>query len=389
MKEEETRGMEKTKSHKHLRLFIFILLMVIVGIGLGGYYYHQHLQTSLNKRPTLIKSKDGTSISPAHLTFTTYKKQLNANYPQLYTAAYEVPSNTKIGRDVVIPGQVVSRAYNSKKGGLVNVTTMTPQGLTIAGNYLLITAYDSTHQNNSLIYVINKKTGKYIKTLYINGKPHLGGITYDPVEKKLWVTGTVDDQAALMSFSLKQVEKYNYRQDKKFLKYDDVIALPTLQQASCVTYYDDHLFVGFFNEYSNGKIAAYPIAREKPFKGTITSDQIKAVTGKVSWSDEAGSASMDRQIQGITFYNNYIILSQSYGSKNSKLYFFPLSALNNLDEKNAEKVIECPPYLEQINAVDGQLLMLFESGAKAYAKNNVMTVDRVISANINSLIGSN
>ena len=58
-------------------------------------------------------------------------------------------------------------------------------------------------------------------------------------------------------------------------------------------------------------------------------------------------------------------------------------------KKNAEKVIECPPYLEQINAVDGQLLMLFESGAKAYAKNNVMTMDRVISANINSLIGSN
>ena len=98
---------------------------------------------------------------------------------------------------------------------------------------------------------------------------------------------------------------------------------------------------------------------------------------------------MDRQIQGIAFYDNYIILSQSYGSKNSKLYFFPLSAINNLDEENAEKVIEMPPYLEQIDVTGDQLLMIFESGAKAYAKNNIMVMDRIISANINSLIGSN
>ncbi|MBD5432346.1 MAG: hypothetical protein HDR42_02465 [Lactobacillus sp.] len=382
--------MKKQSSHHLFRLIILILLLIAGGVGGGIYYYNQqHIQASFNARPPLIKAKDGTSISAGHHSLTAYKKKLSKEYPQLYAAAYEVPKTTKTGSDVIIPGQVVTRAYNPRTNKLVNSSTMTPQGLTIADDYLLITAYDSLHKNNSVIYVLNKKNGKYIKTLYLNGKPHLGGIAYDPIAKKIWFTGTTDGEAALISFSLKQVKEFNYQKNKKFLSYEDVIALPTIQQASCVTYYDNQLFVGFFNEYGNGQLAAYPIARQEPFKNSITSDQIKAITGKVSWSAGAGSATMDRQIQGVAFYNNYIILSQSYGSKNSKLYFFPISAINNLDEKNAEKVIEMPPYLEQITVTGDQLLMIFESGAKAYAKTNIMVMDRLISANINSLIGSN
>ena len=46
-----------------------------------------------------------------------------------------------------------------------------------------------------------------------------------------------------------------------------------------------------------------------------------------------GETSMDKQIQGIAIYQNKIFLSQSYGSGDSKLYVFPTSALNALDEK--------------------------------------------------------
>lgn len=67
--------------------------------------------------------------------------------------------------------------------------------------------------------------------------------------------------------------------------------------------------------------------------------------------------------------------------------FFPISALNNLDEGNAEKVVIMPPYLEQIYVQNGQLLMLFESGSKAYARDQIMIVDRILSANINALLG--
>lgn len=375
-------------------LKIFFTLLLLAGLVTSGYYLYiryennRHAQASFYSRPPLVKAKDGTSISAGHYNFAAYKKKLDDQYPDIYEASFETPQVNKIGANVVIPGQVVTRTYNFSKDKVVASKTMVPQGLTIAGKYLLITAYDSTHTNRSVIYVLNKKTGKYIKTIQVSGTPHLGGIAYDPVAKNIWVTGSEQDQSALMAFSLKKLEKYNYFKNKAPIAYDHVISLPTIQRASCVTYYDDQLFVGFFNQSENGQIASYPIARQKPFKGTITSDQIKAVTGQVSWALGSGSASMDRQIQGIAFYQNYVILSQSYGSKDSKLFFFPLTALNSLDEKNAEKVVVMPPYLEQIYVNDGQLLMLFESGAKAYDRGNNIKMDRVLSANINALLGS-
>lgn len=53
---------------------------------------------------------------------------------------------------------------------------MTPQGITVAGKYILITAYDGAHKHASVIYVLDKKTGNYIKTVQVKGKPHLGGL---------------------------------------------------------------------------------------------------------------------------------------------------------------------------------------------------------------------
>ncbi len=360
-------------------LFKLVLILgIAAGVAYGGYYGYQQYQkreqakATFTSRPDVEKAKDGTSISPGHHNLAYFKRQLNEKYPDVYSAAYETPRASKIGSSVVIPGQVVTPSYDFNKKKVTDADSMTPQGLTVAGKYLLISAYDSTHNHRSVIYCLDKKTGKYLKTIQVPGAPHLGGVAYDPVAKNIWVTGSQDDSSALMSFSLKKLEK---------------ISLPTIERASCVTYYDNQLFVGFFNTDGQGQIASYPIARSGDFKGTITSDQIKAVTGQVSWALGSGSASMDRQIQGIAFYQNWIILSQSYGSKDSKLYFFPISALNNLDEGNAEKVVTMPPYLEQIYVQNGQLLMLFESGSKAYARDQIMIVDRILSANINALLG--
>lgn len=372
-------------------IFIFLLLICLV---FGGFYgwkkfqNHNNARKKFNSRPTLVTAKDGNSISAGHHNLEYLKKKLNKKYPDFYDAVYNTPKRTSVGSDVVVPGQVQTMAYSFKKKKLVKTTTMTPQGITIAGQYILITAYDSSHEHSSVIYVLNKKNGHYIKTIQVKGTPHLGGIAYDPVAKNIWVTGSQSGQSALMSFTLKEVKDYKYSKKHPFISYDYVVALPTIERASAVTYDDNQLFVGFFNKSDKGRIVAYPIPRVGQFKNTITSDQITATTGQTSWASGAGTASMNRQIQGIAVSGDWIILSQSYGSKDSKLYFFPASAINNLDESNADKVVTVPPYLEQIYAYKGQLLMLFESGAKKYAKDSITVVDRVMSANINALLGS-
>lgn len=372
-------------------IFVFLLLICL---SIGGFYGWKKLQThnaankKLNGRPILVTAKDGNSISAGHHNLEYLKKKLNKKYPDFYDAVYNTPKRTQVGSDVVVPGQAQTMAYSFKKQKLAKVDTMTPQGITVAGKYLLITAYDSIHEHSSVIYVLNKKTGHYLKTVQVSGTPHLGGIAYDPVAKNIWITGSQSGQSALMSFTYQELEKYHYSKKQKFINYDHIVALPTIERASAVTYDDNQLFVGFFNTYDKGRIVAYPIPRVGQFKNTITSDQIKATTGQASWASGSGSASMNRQIQGIAISGDWIILSQSYGSKDSKLYFFPTTAINNLDESNADKVVTVPPYLEQIYAYKGQLLMLFESGAKKYAKDSVTVVDRVMSANINALLGS-
>ena len=78
-----------------------------------------------------------------------------------------------------------------------------------------------------------------------------------------------------MSFSLKKLEKYSYNKKKQPIKYDNVISLPTIERASCVTYYDNQLFVGFFNTDGQGQIASYPIARSGDFKEQLLAIKLR------------------------------------------------------------------------------------------------------------------
>lgn len=369
-----------------LRLFLLLLLFLGVGVAsFFGYELYQNIKFQ-HDRPALVQAKDGTSTSPAWHNFAAYQEGLRRRYSFINKISNYVPPRTWDGKDAVIPGLVTTKAYDFKAKKWDTATAMTPQGITMARQYLLITAYDGDHRHSSVIYVLNKKTGKYLKTIQVPGRPHLGGIAYDRTGKNIWVTGSLGKSSALMSFSFKALE--NYQEAARLpIKYNHQIPIPTMERASTVTYYDNQLFVGFFNMYGRGKVASYPISRSGKNRNSITNNEIESISGSVSWSDPSGQTTMDKQIQGIAIYQGKIFLSQSYSNKDAKLYIFPTTALNSLDEKNAERVINMPPYLEQIYAYDGQLLCLFESGAKEYANPRITVMDRVLSININSLFG--
>lgn len=370
-------------------LHLLLILLIISGVGAGGYFGYQwwQKQEMLRQRPQVQKAKDGASISPAWHNFKSYQKALRENYSFINKVSTYVPPRTWDGKDFVIPGLISTKSYDFSTKKYNTATAMTPQGIAVANKYILLTAYDGEHKHASVIYVLNKKTGKYIKTIQVSGRPHLGGIAYDPVAKNVWVTGSVGKSSALASFSLKAMKDYKAGSHAP-IEYNHQIAIPAIEKASTVTYYDGQLFVGFFNMYGRGKVAAYTIARSGKNKGSITNNEIKSVTGTLQWSDPTGETSMDKQIQGIAIYQDKIFLSQSYGSGDSKLYVFPTTALNALDEKNAELVIDMPPYLEQITAYKGQLLCVFESASSIYARPRITVMDRILSMNINALFGN-
>lgn len=370
-------------------LHLLLALLIISGVGAGGYFGYQwwQKQEMLQQRPKVQKAKDGTSVSAAWHNFDNYQKTLRENYSFINKVSNYVPPRTWDGKDFVIPGLISTKSYDFSAKKCNTATAMTPQGIAVANKYILLTAYDGEHKHASVIYVLNKKTGKYIKTIQVPGRPHLGGIAYDPVAKNIWITGSMGKSSALASFSLKTMKDYKVGSHTP-IEYNHQIAIPAVEKASTVTYYDGQLFVGFFNMYGRGKVAAYTIARSGKNKGSITNNEIKSVTGTLQWSDPTGETSMNKQIQGIAIYQDKIFLSQSYGSGNSKLYVFPTTALNALDEKNAELVIEMPPYLEQITAYKGQLLCVFESASSIYARPGITVMDRILSMNINALFGN-
>ncbi|MDO4912832.1 MAG: hypothetical protein Q3960_04680 [Lactobacillus sp.] len=364
---------------------LIILAIALLLIGLGAFFgYHWYENYQFKKHRPQIVMQGNTNISPAFQTDKIYKKRLNRDYDFIFRVSYLTPPKTWDGYNAVIPGLRATKAYDFEKKKYTQTDTMTPQGITIAGKFLLITAYDGEHKRNSVIYVLDKKTNKFIKTIQVPKKPHLGGITYDPVAKNIWITGSVGGKSALQSFSMKSLKAY----PKKSLipiQYNHTVIIPSMPKASTVTYYGGNLLVGYFDLRKRGTVSSFRISRSGKYKNSIGVKEVATKTGNAIYSDPDGQTSMDEKIQGIAVYDDKIFLSQSYGSQSSKLYVFPISAINALSEQNAELVIKMPPYLEQITAYKGQLLCIFESAASQYANPDIVIMDRILSMNINGL----
>ena len=65
-----------------------------------------------------------------------------------------------------------------------------------------------------------------------------------------------------------------------------------------------------------------------------------------------------KKIQGISYWKNYMFMSQSFGNRDSKLYVFDLQdTKGGFNPESAKLVLDFPPYLEQINT-DGDIKTL-------------------------------
>ena len=85
-------------------------------------------------------------------------------------------------------------------------TDMVPQGLCIAGDYLLITAYDAKEAHNSVVYVLSHaggNRGEYLATLVLPNRNHAGGIAFDG--SLIWIAQSSDK--TLKGFSYETLQR--------------------------------------------------------------------------------------------------------------------------------------------------------------------------------------
>lgn len=288
-------------------------------------------------------------------------------FPAFFDAAEE--------KTYQVPGLKKASTLNLKNES-VDCPSMTPQGLTLTEKYLLISAYCHDHRHNSVIYVLDRITGLRIKTIVLPDLPHAGGLAYDPRHQKIWISNSAGKHAAVTAILLEDVEKYT--EGAGPIAYQQKFTLKELPRASAITYDHGFLVVALFALNTVGKVVCYPIDDH----GDLTAPSNNALV-----ESPFGTLAIPQKIQGVTFYKNFLLLSQSWGKQPGQIFVFDIQHTTDFSDLNqAIKIIAAPPYLEQIYVEGDHLFALFESGASAYRKKTSFVMKEVLQLDLSALL---
>lgn len=258
---------------------------------------------------------------------------------------------------------------------------MTPQGICVAGDYILITAYcniesykeelnrspyttdniekidcEQNHErHNSVMYVLDGYSKEHISTLVFDDKSHVGGITFDGTY--VWVAK--GGNCKIEAYSYSYLERL-IQQDAKSVE----LGKPQYEfkgecTASFLTYYNGCIWVGTFNSdpYRSGVLIGYAISHERGLRCLNTYKIIEI-------PPQANGAAFV-EVDGTT----YLAITTSYGrNNNSCLYIYDVVfTIESVLELNACKIMELPPMAEEICVAGDNMYFLFESGSTAYS----------------------
>ena len=335
-----------------------------------------------------LKSNYSTAGNPSSspiYSFSHQKYLLKTHYPNLYSSL--IMNSEKDAP--VIPNLLGIDSLKASDGSPGVSTQMDPQGVTRSENYLLVSAYSRDHAYNSVIIVIHATTGDYLKTVILPSTAHVGGITYDDKSQNIWIsTASGEGAGEVSSITYETFNSYDFSKSKTAISFDQSIDLGNITQSSFLTYYDGSLFIGFFEKTGDGVLTRYDINSD----GTMDVDyssQLTLAYGE-SLAKPENIYPIDNKIQGMTIYDNVIIISKSYGSANSELQLFKFTDLSNINlDRKADATIAAPPYMEQISTYNDSAYLVFESGAPHYRTNSgIVKVDRVLELDLKNLVST-
>ena len=156
---------------------------------------------------------------------------------------------------ISFPGLKYTRTFLNAQGSEQAVcTSMTPQGLAVTDEYVLISAYCHTAKHNSVIYVINKETHRFIKEVVLPGLPHVGGLAYDLDHDMLWYSSNTNGIAQAVSIKMPVFKDYSYADNRMPVQVNQTCSLYGIVRDSFMTFYKGCLYVGCFNKYTESSI---------------------------------------------------------------------------------------------------------------------------------------
>lgn len=294
----------------------------------------------------------------------------------------------------IIPGLKSTRSLCANHAGEPSVChSMTPQGVCVTEDYVLISAYCHHKRHNSVIYVMSRVTHEYIKEIVLPGRPHVGSIAYDTVHHNIWVACSSDDTAYVNCFSLDDLEMYFFDDGYQTMKYRQKTPLTMITKASFLYYQDECLYVGYFSvrDHNQCTLQRYRIGMDGALVMTDIPIGTDLSTGDTLLSGSAlpyETAPISAQCQGVALYGDYLFLSQSYSMKKSKLQVIRRSeggGVLDATNDNALLTLTLPPMLEQIYVDGDEMYLMFESAGSAYRWRVGTRVDRVLRVRVDQI----
>lgn len=370
----------KRQSKKHFRLLIFLTLLIIAG---SSYFYYAVIYRGKHE-PEPVEAS--TSTQPLY-SLKSRRNWLSLT-PKLKAAAFNGRAAEIDYGTYVVPGLTATQTqiFGQKNSSDI-CTSMTPQGLAVTEDYLLVSAYCHSGTHNSVIYVIDKKNHTFVKELVLRNKSHVGGLAYDPVHQNIWISGMSRGIPQVNAITLEQLESYSFQESYQPLVYSQSYDLYAITRTSFITYHDNALYVGYFTQNTASVLEEYDIAEDGTLITQFSSDMPDMVDSFTPIALPSDMRVITEQAQGVAFYENKILFSHSYGIFPSTIQIFNNNTFQKLLEKeNAESSLYLPEKLEQIY-VDGEdLYVLFESAAYSYRASSLIKMDRILKLNLKTLL---
>lgn len=316
------------------------------------------------KIPTEKKASETSTSYRYDLAFSRTLLEYS-DFRNLYRAEYST----------AIPGLECTNLYVSDSDQMV------PQGLCIAGDYMLISAYDKSKKENSVLYVLSNQdeaNRQLLTTIVLPDQNHVGGITFDG--SSLWIAKSTTKYLSEIQYSCIE-EAVDSGQATYFLEdYDSDIYCGVT--ASFVSYQDNRLWVGTSQSFltKEGMLSVFRMLRDEhgmELKREFTLD-------------------IPKNTQGISFMNlndkQYLLLDVSQGRfRDSFLYLFEASVDDRKIELRSKEKYIFPPMVEELVSDGEYTYCLFESAATCYSTDEYLKckypVDRISAISNRLLVG--
>ncbi len=224
-----------------------------------------------------------------------------------------------------------------------------PQGICMAKKYLIISSYSEDEDTLGELKIYDINSGDHVVTLCMDEDSHMGGIAFDG--QYLWVCNSSNHTLERLSYDM--IEYFVMIGHEKKIDITNMVDSYEVHcTPSCITFYNDCLWVAQYNVITNSQMISYCYDEKD--------DELIYKKGY----------RIPTQVQG-TAFDEYgaIYLSMSYGRKSSSY----IKKYNSVEQMNhsledCTMIIELPPCSEELIYQNNQLYVLFESAGEKYLK---------------------